>query len=170
MDGVLLLNASYEPLAVLSLHRATKLLLRERVEPVADGVATEAVIHINSAERTFAIPTVLRLKVYVNVPQRNAPSWTRRGVAARDRNLCAYCGKKCGSSDLTVDHVIPLAKGGRSTWGNTVVACFRCNQRKADRMPHEAGMKLRIEPKTPRTRYVVARGDVPAAWKVWIEV
>lgn len=165
MEGVLLLNASYEPLAVLSLRRAAKLLMRERVEPVVSDA-----LRLNSPEHTITVPTVLRLKVYVNVPQRHAPAWTRRGVAARDNNLCAYCGKKCASGDLTIDHVIPLSRGGRSTWGNTVVACRKCNQRKADRMPHEAGLKLFIEPKTPRTRYVVLRGEIPAAWKVWVEI
>lgn len=165
MEGVLLLNATYEPLAVLSVRRAAKLLLRERVEPVAGESFSLA-----GLSYVLPIPTVLRLKVYANVPKRNAPAWTRRGVAARDRNLCAYCGKKCAAGDVTIDHVIPLAQGGRSTWGNTVVACFACNQRKADRTPHQAAMKLRIEPKTPRTHYVVVRGDVPAAWKVWVEI
>ena len=62
--------------------------------------------------------------------------------------------------------MIPVSRGGRSTWGNTVTACARCNQRKADRMPHEAGMKLWIEPKTPRTNYLLAAGDIPATWKL----
>jgi 5-methylcytosine-specific restriction endonuclease McrA len=164
-QSILLLNASYEPLTVVTLARAVKLLLRDRVE----AVSAEHVL-IASAAETLAVPQVLRLKFYAHVPQRHAPSWTRRGVLARDEYACAYCGRHFALRDLTVDHVIPVAQGGLSTWGNTVAACARCNQRKADRTPHEAGMKLLVEPKTPRASYLVASGDVPAAWKVWIEL
>ncbi len=165
MDTVLLLNATYEPLAVLSLPRAVKLLLRGRVEPVA-----EERILVHGSTRALAVPQVLRLKVYAHVPHRKTPAWTRRGLLERDAYACAYCGKRYAGRDLTVDHVTPLSQGGRSTWGNTVTSCGRCNQRKADRTPHEAGMKLLIEPKAPRTNYLVASGDVPATWKVWIEL
>ena len=170
MANVLLLNATYEPLSVLSLRRAAKLLLKERVEPVATDTAAADSIPLVSPERTLTIPTVLRLKFYVNVPRRNPPAWTRRGLLARDGYTCAYCGKLCNSREATVDHVFPVSRGGRSSWGNTVTACFRCNQRKADRTPHEAGMKLLIEPKLPRTRYLTVRGEIPTAWKVWVEI
>ena len=165
MDAVLLLNATYEPLAVLSLPRAVKLLLRERVEPAA-----EERIMVHASARSLAVPQVLRLKVYAHVPHRKTPAWTRHGLLERDGYACAYCGKRYPGRELTVDHVTPLSQGGLSTWGNTVTACSRCNQRKADRTPHEAGMKLLIEPKAPRTNYLVASGDVPSAWKVWIQL
>jgi 5-methylcytosine-specific restriction endonuclease McrA len=165
MEGVLLLNATYEPLSILSLRRAAKLLLKERAEPVA----SESVPLI-SPGRILTIPTVLRLKLYVNVPRRLPPAWTRRGLLARDSYTCAYCGKSCSPREATVDHVLPVSRGGRSSWGNTVTACCRCNQRKADRTPHEAGMKLLIEPKLPRASYLVVGGQAPAAWKVWIEL
>ena len=165
MDAVLLLNATYEPLTVLSLPRAVKLLLRGRVEPVA-----EEPVMVSGPARAIAVPQVLRLKVYVRVPHRRTPAWSRRGLLERDSHTCAYCGRRYPGRDLTVDHVIPLSQGGGSTWGNTVTACGRCNQRKADSTPHEAGMKLLIEPKAPRTNYLVASGDVPAAWKVWVEL
>jgi 5-methylcytosine-specific restriction endonuclease McrA len=165
MASVLLLNATFEPLSVLSLRRAAKLLLKERAEPVAaDSVP------LVGPERTLSIPTVLRLKFYVNVPRRNPPTWTRRRLLARDAYTCAYCGKTCSPDEATVDHVLPVSRGGLSSWGNTVTACFPCNQRKANRTPHEAGMTLRIEPKLPRTRYMVISGDVPASWKMWVEL
>jgi 5-methylcytosine-specific restriction endonuclease McrA len=162
---ILLLNASYEPLKVLTLARAVKLLMRDRVEPVGEDRIT-----VSGAAATLAVPQVLRLKIYARVPHRRTPAWTRRGVFQRDGYTCAYCGKRFGVRDLTVDHVVPISQGGRSTWGNTVTACARCNQRKADRTPHQAGMKMLIEPKTPRTSYLIVSGDVPAAWKVWIEL
>ncbi len=167
---VLLLNASYEPLAVLSLPRAVNLLLRTRVEPV-----TEEHMLVGTTGSGLAVPEVLRLKHYVNVPHLHAPAWTRRGLFVRDRFTCAYCGRKAGvggelsTQELTVDHVTPLSRGGKSTWLNTVCACRRCNMRKGSRLPHEAGMKLLIEPKTPRTNYMVMSGNVPASWKIWLE-
>ena len=83
MANVLLLNATYEPLSVLSLRRAAKLLLKERAEPVA----TDS-LPLVGPERTLSIPTVLRLKFYVNVPRRNPPAWTRRGLlGARSLHL-----------------------------------------------------------------------------------
>jgi 5-methylcytosine-specific restriction endonuclease McrA len=164
-QSILLLNASYEPLTVVTLARAVKLLLRDRAEAVSDEH-----VMVASAADTLAVPQVLRLKIYAHVPHRRTPAWTRHGVFERDDYTCAYCGRRYAARDLTVDHLIPVSQGGAATWGNTVAACPRCNQRKADRTPHEAGMKLLIEPKAPRTSYLVASGDVPAAWKVWIEL
>jgi 5-methylcytosine-specific restriction endonuclease McrA len=164
-SGVLLLNATYEPLAVLSVRRAAKLVRRERVVPEALEQVTATLV-----DQTLAVPAVLRLKVYINVPKRNTPRWTRRGVFVRDNDLCAYCGRHLKRGELTVDHIIPVSRGGGSTWGNTVTACAPCNHRKANRTPHEAGMKLLIEPKTPRTTYLLAAGDIPASWKLWIEL
>lgn len=160
MEGILLLNATYEPLSVLTLRRAAKLLLRERVEPV---VAEN--IPLVGPERIMPIPTVLRLKLYVHAPRHTPPVWTRRRLLARDDYLCAYCGKLCALHETTVDHVIPVSRGGRSSWGNTVTACFGCNQRKANRTPDEAGMKLLIEPKPPRMRYVGVRSEIPTEWR-----
>ena len=76
----------------------------------------------------------------------------------------------CTAREATVDHVLPVSRGGRSSWGNTVTACYRCNQRKTDRTPHEAGMQLLIEPKLPRTRFSRLDGAVPTAWKTWLEL
>ena len=162
---VLLLNASYEPLGVVTLPRAIRLMLRERVEPACDEC-----VAIASAHSTIQVPRVLRLKIYRNVPHRHTPAWSRRGMLARDGYACAYCGKHFGENGLTVDHLEPRSRGGRTSWGNTVSACHNCNQRKGDRTPHEAGMRLLIEPKPPRTNYLIASGDVPSAWKVYFEV
>ncbi len=170
VNDILLLNASYEPLAIVSLPRAVSLLLRERVEP-----ATDARTVVTAVERGMVVPEVLRLKHYVNVPHRHAPPWTRRALLARDHYTCAYCGRRAVSggeltmAELTVDHVIPLSRGGKSSWLNTVCACQRCNLRKGSRLPHEAGMKLQIEPKIPRTNYLVVSGELPTSWKVWLE-
>jgi len=170
---VLLLNASYEPLRVVSVKRAVGLLMRGVVEGV-DGVAAR----LHTPSTVFEVPSVLRLRYYVNVPRRGA-TWSRRGVLVRDGYACVYCGAHVGErhhgqiitrADFTVDHLIPRSRGGSNAWGNTACACRWCNHRKADRAPHEAGMRLRWEPKTPRVNYLIVSGEVPAEWKVYLRV
>jgi 5-methylcytosine-specific restriction endonuclease McrA len=173
MGAVLLLNASYEPLAVIPARRALSLLLRERVDAV-----TEEKVTLASPAHRLAIPSVLRLRRYVRVPQRGV-RWSRSGVMRRDGYCCIYCGIRAGEQRgnrvihkdaFTIDHLIPRSRGGVNTWGNTACACPSCNQRKGDRTPHEAGMTLLWEPKTPRVDYLVAAGSVPTAWKLYLEV
>jgi len=173
VTAVLLLNASYEPLRVISARRAVNLLLRGVAEGV-EGIAAR----FRTPTTVFEVPSVIRLRYYVNVPQRGA-TWSRRGVLNRDRYTCIYCGARPGDrrgghmltrSDFSVDHIIPLSRGGKSVWGNTACACRRCNQRKGNRTPHEAGMRLRWEPKRPRVNYLVLSGDVPEEWKVYLRV
>jgi 5-methylcytosine-specific restriction endonuclease McrA len=171
--AVLLLNASYEPLRAISVRRAVSLMARGVVDAVG-GVAAR----LRAPGVALEVPSVLRLRVYINVPQRRAV-WSQRGVLARDRHTCVYCGASVGDrrgggvlrhADLTVDHLIPRSRGGGDTWGNTACACRWCNYRKADRTPHEAGMRLLWEPKLPRVDYLVAGGDVPDEWKIYIRV
>ena len=173
MVAVLLLNASYEPLAVIPKRRALSLLLREVVD-----AATEEVVALSGAAATLEIPTVLRLRRYVNVPQRGA-SWSRRAVMRRDSFTCIYCGVQPGRRqggrtlrhvDFSVDHIVPKSRNGRNTWTNTACACSACNNRKGNRLPHEAGMHMRWEPKTPRVDYLVASGNVPEAWKIYLQM
>ena len=173
MVNVLLLNASYEPLAVISQRRAISLILKGRVEAVC-----EEVFRLHSRSTALDIPTVIRLRRYVNVPRRGI-RWSRRAVLQRDNYQCIYCGIRLEEwqrgqpltrHSFTIDHIIPRSRGGLSTWGNTACACPLCNSRKGARTPHEAGMSLRWEPKTPRVNYLVASGEVPATWKVYLEI
>jgi len=168
---VLLLNASYVPMRSIRVRDAVDLIMRDVVDAV-DGVAAR----LRTPSMVFEVPSVLRLRYYANVPQRGAV-WSRRGVISRDQCTCVYCGvaprdKRGGSTvkraDFTVDHLVPRSKGGGNTWGNTACACRWCNHRKADRTPHEAGMKLLWEPKRPRVNYIVASGDIPDEWKIYI--
>ncbi len=170
---VLLLNASYEPLRVIPVQKAVGLMMRGVVEGV-EGVAAR----LRTPSTVFEVPSVLRLRYYVNVPHRKA-AWSRRAVLTRDGYTCIYCGIRVGAryrgrhltrTDFTVEHLIPRSRGGGSTWTNTACACRWCNHRKADRTPHEAGMRLRWEPKIPRVNYVIASGDMPSEWKVYLRV
>ena len=79
-------------------------------------------------------------------------------------------GRVLTKADFTVDHIIPRSRGGKNTWGNTACACAACNRRKGNRTPHEAGMRLLWEPKTPRVDYLVLWGDIPASWKVYLRM
>ena len=173
MAGVLLLNASYEPLTIITQRRALSLILKGRVE-----AACAEAIEMRGVASALSIPTVIRLRRYINVPQRGV-RWSRKAVLQRDQYICAYCGIQPGQpqrgqvltrQNFTVDHILPMSRGGKNTWGNTVCACPLCNQRKGNRTPHEANMKLRWEPKTPRVNYVVASGEEPATWKVYLEL
>jgi 5-methylcytosine-specific restriction endonuclease McrA len=173
MTRVLLLNASYEPLNVITWRRAISLILRERVDP-----ATDEAVMIQGLGQGLKIPTVVRLRRYINVPRRGA-RWSRKMVLQRDGYRCIYCHTRPGEArhgrlmqhqDFTIDHILPVSRGGKSTWTNTACACIHCNQRKGNRLPHEAGMDLLWEPKTPRVDYLVAGGDVPAAWRIYLQV
>ena len=169
--AVLLLNASYVPLKSITIRTAVDLMMRGVVDAV-DGVAAR----LRTPGTVFEVPSVLRLRYYVNAPQRGAV-WSRHSVIVRDQHTCIYCGATVGDrrkgqvirrADLTIDHLIPRSQGGGNTWSNTACACQWCNNRKADRTPHEAGMKLRWEPRRPRVNYIVASGEIPEEWKVYI--
>jgi 5-methylcytosine-specific restriction endonuclease McrA len=171
--AILLLNASYEPLGVISRRRALSLLLRQRVDAVTDEVTA-----LYGVAETLSIPAVLKLRRYVNAPRRGT-RWSRQGVMKRDNHTCIYCGIQAGKrqgkrllnrSDFTIDHILPQSRGGRNTWSNTACACPDCNGRKNDRTPHEAGMAMLWEPKTPRVDYLVASGEVPESWKFYLEI
>lgn len=138
MDGyVLVLNASYEPLQRVSLQHAIGMLVRKVavIEEEAGGTFGP-----------FPRPKVLRLVRYVVTRwmHRRSHLCTKSAIKARDKT-CMYCGGRAE----TVDHVIPRSRGGALTWDNAVAACQRCNHRKANRTPEEAGMVLRTVPARP---------------------
>lgn len=141
MSRVLVLNASYEPLSVVSARRGVVLVLREKAIVVAGREEVWA-----SAETSFDVPSVVRLLRYVNVPYRRSVPVSRRAVFGRDGNRCQYCGGPAES----IDHVLPRSKGGDHSWENVVACCRSCNVRKADRTPLEAGFQLAESPAPPR--------------------
>lgn len=148
MSDVLVLNADLGPLHRVSLRHAIRMLFREVAE-VHEAVPDQRL-------GVFQVPTSIRLVRYVVTRWRHArtPTWSKNGVLVRDGRRCAYCG--AGAS--TVDHIQPRSRGGRNTWTNTVGSCYPCNQRKGDRTPAEAGMVLRIQPKTPSWAALHAAG------------
>ena len=122
--ATLLLNATYEPLCVVSTRRAIVLVLAAKAEPV-DSAAD--VVHAEMI--SLAVPVVARLTRYVRVPYPSQVPLSRRAVFTRDGQTCVYCG----SSATSIDHVVPRSRGGTHTWDNVVAACRGCNHAKADR-------------------------------------
>uniref|UniRef100_A0A7V3ZY46 HNH endonuclease n=1 Tax=candidate division WOR-3 bacterium TaxID=2052148 RepID=A0A7V3ZY46_UNCW3 len=139
---VLLLNYDYTPLNVLNLRKAVRLVVLKKAEPVyfKDG-------HFWRSERlTLRLPSVIRLRYHVHLRYKEVPL-NKKNILRRDNYTCQYCGTTEGP--MTIDHIVPKRLGGGETWENLVCACFRCNNRKGDSTPEEAGMKLLKTPKKP---------------------
>ena len=157
MARVLVLNATYEPINVCTLRRAAVLLLKEKAELLE---RREGAIH--SEHMTMERPDVIRLVSYVRVPREaHRRKITRRAVLARDAWTCQYCGST--KSGLTVDHVIPRSRGGKSVWGNIVAACASCNRRKGNRLPHEIQMHPKKSPKGPQAPASSSKWPAPTS-------
>lgn len=153
----LVLNATFEPLGIVSTRRALLLVLATKAELVH---ATERLFR---SERTaLPEPSIVRLARYVRVPHDRTLAVNRRTVFARDSHRCQYCG----SAAESIDHVVPRSRGGLHVWDNVVAACRRCNTRKEDRLPHEAGLLLRSHPVAPRQRVwlLATCGGAPDEW------
>ena len=167
MSQVLVLNATYEPLNVVSLRRAVILLLKEKAEIV------EAAGAWLRAERfLLPVPLVIRLVCYVRIPHSFALPLSRRTVLARDQYTCQYCGAQPGKACLTLDHVIPRSRGGTTCWENVVTACGPCNRRKGDRTPEEAHLLVPRRPVRPRYLAItwLAGSSAPEVWEKYLFV
>lgn len=145
--ATLLLNASYEPMKILSWQKAVSMWFADKVEIVEEYEDFD----LRSMSFTMKCPAVVRLIRYVK-GYRNKVKFSRVNVFARDEFKCQYCRKDFKSRDLTYDHVQPRSRGGKTTWTNIVTACFDCNSKKADRTPREARMPLFKTPVKPKIR------------------
>jgi 5-methylcytosine-specific restriction endonuclease McrA len=155
----LLLNASFEPLCVVSSRRAVVLVLKEKAE----------IVHRNGAEfrserRSVPVPTVVRLVHFVRVPFRATAPLSRRAVFARDGHRCQYCGIAAEN----LDHVVPRSKGGEHTWENVVAACRRCNSKKENRMAEDAGLRLARRPFAPSDGFRLSLGRLEPEWEPFL--
>lgn len=155
---VLVLNASYEPLSVVSTRRAAVLVLSDKAQMLE---ATDRIWH---AERVqLPVPSVIRLTKFVRVPYGRSVPLTRNAVFARDGHRCQYCDGPAES----IDHVVPRSRGGQHVWENVVAACRRCNLRKGSRFLEETGFHLDKRPVAPhRYGWVYARAG-PGMDPLW---
>jgi 5-methylcytosine-specific restriction endonuclease McrA len=144
--SVLVLDASMRPLSVISRRRMAVLLSKQRITFLSQEMEQE-VLSCFAARRLARGPVIVRLTRSIQVPRRLL-SATRSNLLVRDAATCQYCGAQPPLRELTIDHVTPLSRGGsRRAWENQVIACSRCNHRKADRSPEEVGLHLRRPPR-----------------------
>ena len=166
MAKVLLLNASYEPLRIVSVKRAIVMLVEEKA---ITEVAGEG--EFRSPSTSIPVPAVIRLTRYVKVPYKANKPLTNRSVLARDNYECAYCEVRKAD---TIDHVQPRSRGGAHDWMNVVAACRKCNFKKADKTLAELGWSLRFQPYVPKGTYWLviglAESDVREEWRPYMDV
>jgi 5-methylcytosine-specific restriction endonuclease McrA len=143
--AVLVLNANWLPLGKITVRRALCLVLTHH----AEAVVADTQKLWRSQYLAIPEPRVIRLLKVIKVPRRFLP-FNRKNLFRRDAYTCQYCGRQPGKSQLTVDHIVPQARGGETNWENCVTACKSCNQRKGKRTLAETGMTLIRQPRQPQ--------------------
>lgn len=186
---VLVLNKGWTPIITIEMRRAIKLVMRGHARIVeADtyeifdwdswidnrAVPVEMVDDVNEKHfiRTSKLliksVDVVTLSSYSGIPKVGVP-YSRQGVYKRDKFICQYCGKRVVTDDRTIDHVMPVSRGGQTTWTNCVLSHRNCNHKKADRTPEEAGLKLLKQPVKPsRDEVVLYEGRMRDCWKPFL--
>lgn len=166
MDRTLLLNATFEPLAVVSWRKAVTLLFLEKVE-----VVREYDREIRSVSMRMKLPAVVRLLCFVR-NNRLTARFSRKNIFLRDDFTCQYCGGRFEPKQLTCDHIVPRSKGGKAEWTNIVTSCVRCNLDKGDRLPEEVDMYPMKRPSRPTGFHVLMLNlgvkTLPDYWKDYI--
>lgn len=158
---VLVLNQSYQPVSITSVKKAVTLAFRNKVEFVE---TSDTMLRSPNAE--YPSPLVIRLKSHVRYNPFGRVELNRKNVFKRDGGMCVYCGSE---NKLTVDHVMPKSRGGRSSWENLVTACSKCNNKKDNMTPEEAGMHLGIKPKQPHYLLFMTQDMTPHdKWKPYL--
>jgi 5-methylcytosine-specific restriction endonuclease McrA len=159
-SSVLVLNRYYQPVHVTSVKRAFSLLYQGVVKAIdqqyrlyefEDWAALSAADHdsIGTISQRIRIPRVIVLSAYEYLPKGRV-RFSRLNIYARDHDSCQYCGERFSRSELNLDHIIPRAHGGKTTWENVVCSCVPCNLRKGGRTPDQANMHLWKKPVRPR--------------------
>jgi 5-methylcytosine-specific restriction endonuclease McrA len=141
MKSVLVLNQDYTPLTICSVQRAFLLVFMKKAE-LLNSVKG---LHLRSISKSYPFPSVILIKRYINIPYKGVVL-SRHNIFKRDSHKCQYCGT---GKELTIDHVIPRSKGGKTSWTNLVTACKKCNTHKGDYSIEKAGLKLQNMPVKP---------------------
>src|SRR5712692_3960472 len=169
--SVLVLNKLYMAVHIISVRRAICLLCKDAAEVVsleegqfatydfatwrelseyrAQHFREEDDDWVRTVSSIIQAPRVIRLLSYDKLPKQTV-KFNRRNIFARDNNQCQYCGKKYPTSELSLDHIVPRSRGGRSSWENIVCACVGCNVKKGGRTPKEAHLRLIRKPEKPK--------------------
>ncbi|KXU35437.1 HNH endonuclease [Cephaloticoccus primus] len=188
---VLVLNRLWQAVNVIAARRAFAILARGHAQVVynteddfrtfglldwidfsAQQPPREARELVRTPTRAIRLPRVILLSVFDRLPRKEL-KLTRNNVFERDKNTCQYCARVFPRDELNLDHVIPRDFGGRTTWENIVCSCIKCNSRKANRLPHQAGMRLIRKPTRPKWRPVISLvlGHQPhKEWKDFLDL
>ncbi len=178
--NVLVLNRHYQALRVVNAKRAFSLLFRRLAEVVAiedDSYNTydfESWTEVSQLRREFAPDSndwIHTVRLTIAVPRQQV-RFNRRNIYARDHSRCQYCGQRHSTSKLSLDHVVPRSRGGKTTWDNVVCSCTACNVKKGGRLPAEVGMKLVTKPIKPRRSPMLHLRlglDKYASWKQFLD-
>lgn len=185
--SVLVLNRNYTAIRVVGVRRAFRLLFKDHAEVVSQRGEEwsthdfESWVELSQARHLFPeengdwvrtvslairVPKIIRLLLFDRLPRRTV-KFNRRNVFARDDSRCQYCGHRFPTTQLTLDHVVPRSRGGRSSWSNLVCACTRCNVRKGGRLPREAGMRLVRKPYRPKSSPVLRLQIASPKYQSW---
>lgn len=170
MGHALILNASFEPLHIVTWQRAIQLLFQGKVE-----VIEESDQEIRTVRLTIKVPAVLRLLNYVPLSKKkNIIRFSRTNIFHRDNHTCQYCSRQFNKTHLTLDHVVPVVQGGRKCWENIVTACKPCNQRKGGRTPAQANMQLIRKPRQPAwlpgASISFGFNKTPERWRIYLKL
>ena len=186
-SSVLVLNKHYVAVRVISARRAFVFLCKnyaEAIDTIDGGFNTYAIDawiawseerrkapsdldeFVRTPRLSILVPRVIRLLRYDRIPRREV-KFNRRNIIARDGYRCQYCGKRLSASQLSIDHVVPKSRGGRSSWLNVVAACSPCNTRKGGRVPAEASMRLLSQPSVPKKNPLVEGKLRSPRYGVW---
>jgi 5-methylcytosine-specific restriction endonuclease McrA len=168
MEQTLLLNATYEPLRVVHWQKAITLWAQGKVEILAEYDR-----EIRSVTFSLRLPSVIRLLRRIRMRRRvEYVPFSRANIYARDQHSCQYCGQAFSMAELTFDHVVPVAQGGRKDWENIVTCCISCNRQKGGRTPDQAGMRLIRAPrrpdKAPALRITLGLRHAPDSWRDYL--
>lgn len=164
-QSVLLLNQNYEPLTTCSARNAIVMVWAGKAEMVESTG-----LYVHSVSMTFDVPSIIRLLIFVSITHRRSIQLTKQNILKRDHYTCQYCGTKEGL--MTIDHVVPRSHGGEDSWFNLVCACSRCNNKKGNRLPVEAGMQLIQRPKKPSFRSFIfhGKGHIHSTWRTYLKI
>ncbi len=177
-SNVLVLNRLFQAIQVTTVRKAFCLLYKGQVKAVAPDYTTYSWENwcdipaqpdddvISTPAMVIKIPRVILLLHYDSLP-RHEVRFTRKNIYFRDRNRCQYCGRRFPTRELNLDHVVPLSRGGTSTWDNVVCCCIECNARKGNRLPAEAGMPPLRSPSKPRWHPLVKLSFAGAQYESW---
>jgi len=167
MEHTLLLNATFEPLKVISWQRAMTLFVSGRAEIIETHDR-----EVRAVTFSFKLPSIIRLLRFVKVRNLHQVKFSRANIYVRDAYTCQYCAEVFAPEDLTFDHVVPVSQGGRRSWENIVTCCVPCNRRKDDRTPERAGMTLLRTPRRPsasaRFRATIGVRKTPDSWRDYL--